>query len=348
MEQQMTLGRRIAMLRKNQGWTQEQLGEKVGVSAQAVSKWENDLACPDISTLPVLADLFGITTDELLGIKPIEPHVVVLDKEPDSEDNKKAKLEIHWDKQDRWNSICICIMAILVCVMLILRSTTPLFNRDGVNVWNYIWPIGVFAIGLMRVRRNVIFGIVCMIVGIYELIWFGWGVPFEIQWYVILLVLAVAYLIRILLEKTGVISSEKHRDRSVTINGERINRINEYSDADEFLKAELDFGSSSIVYPYEKLRGMDVETNFGDHRIDLSRVRIFENSPILKIEVNFGNVIVSLPDNVRLFKDSDTAFAALRVKGEPRPDADQVAYLKGDVNFGNLEVRYPNGTNPLG
>ena len=42
MEQQMTLGKRIAMLRKNQGWTQEQLGEKVGVSAQAVSKWEND------------------------------------------------------------------------------------------------------------------------------------------------------------------------------------------------------------------------------------------------------------------------------------------------------------------
>ena len=54
MEQQMTIGKRIAMLRKNHGWTQEQLGEKVGVSAQAVSKWENDQACPDITIIPLL------------------------------------------------------------------------------------------------------------------------------------------------------------------------------------------------------------------------------------------------------------------------------------------------------
>lgn len=344
MEQQMTLGKRIAMLRKNQGWTQEQLGEKVGVSAQAVSKWENDLACPDITTLPILADLFGITTDELLGIKPIEPHVVVLDKEPENEEDGKSRFELHLDHHDRWHSVCVCIMAILICVMLIVRSTTPLFNRDGINVWNYIWPIAVFSLGLMCVRKNIIFGIACMVVGIYEFIWFGWGVPFEIKWYVILLVLAIAYLVRILLEKLGVIHSESKS--YVTINGKPAHRVSEYSDTDNFLKAELDFGSSSIVYPYDILRGMDVETNFGDHRIDLRNVQTFENNPVLNIEVNFGNVIVLMPENVRLYKDSDTAFAALRVKGEPRTDASQIAYLKGDINFGNLEILYPNGSNP--
>ena len=68
MENKETLGKRIAMLRKEKGYTQEQLAEKVGVSAQAVSKWENDVSCPDITLLPLLADILGVTVDELLGV----------------------------------------------------------------------------------------------------------------------------------------------------------------------------------------------------------------------------------------------------------------------------------------
>ena len=60
MEQnQGTLGKRIMALRKAKGWTQEQLAAQLGISAQAVSKWENDVSCPDISTLPALAALLG-------------------------------------------------------------------------------------------------------------------------------------------------------------------------------------------------------------------------------------------------------------------------------------------------
>lgn len=61
-----TLGMRIAELRKKKGITQDQLAEYVGISSQAVSKWENDLSCPDISFIPQLADFFSITIDELL------------------------------------------------------------------------------------------------------------------------------------------------------------------------------------------------------------------------------------------------------------------------------------------
>ncbi|HJA01765.1 MAG TPA: helix-turn-helix domain-containing protein [Candidatus Gallimonas gallistercoris] len=64
-----TLGQRIAYFRKQKGLTQEALAELCSVSAQAVSKWENDLTAPDISLLPRLAELFGITVDELLGVK---------------------------------------------------------------------------------------------------------------------------------------------------------------------------------------------------------------------------------------------------------------------------------------
>lgn len=61
-----TLGGRITEYRKRMNITQDQLAEKMGVSPQAVSKWENDLSCPDISLLPGLADCFGVTVDSLL------------------------------------------------------------------------------------------------------------------------------------------------------------------------------------------------------------------------------------------------------------------------------------------
>ena len=62
----MTIGKRIALLRKEKGLTQEELAKHMDVSPQAVSKWENDQTCPDISALPKLARLFGVTVDELL------------------------------------------------------------------------------------------------------------------------------------------------------------------------------------------------------------------------------------------------------------------------------------------
>ena len=62
-----TLGKRIVRNRKKLGLTQDQLAEQLGITAQAVSKWENDQTCPDITMLPKLADIFGISTDALLG-----------------------------------------------------------------------------------------------------------------------------------------------------------------------------------------------------------------------------------------------------------------------------------------
>lgn len=62
----MNIGNRIAQKRRAAGLTQEAMAEKLGVSAQAVSKWENGQSCPDISLLPTIANLFGISIDELL------------------------------------------------------------------------------------------------------------------------------------------------------------------------------------------------------------------------------------------------------------------------------------------
>ena len=62
----MNIGNKIRELRKQRGITQEQLAESLGISFQAVSKWERGETLPDISLLPTLADILETTIDYIL------------------------------------------------------------------------------------------------------------------------------------------------------------------------------------------------------------------------------------------------------------------------------------------
>ena len=62
----MNVGNNIALLRKQRNITQDELAGELGVSPQAVSKWENNSSCPDVSLLTVIADYFSVSTDDLL------------------------------------------------------------------------------------------------------------------------------------------------------------------------------------------------------------------------------------------------------------------------------------------
>ena len=64
----MELGAKIRSLRTDARMTQEELAEKLGVSSQAVSKWETNASTPDILLLPKLSILFGVTIDELFDL----------------------------------------------------------------------------------------------------------------------------------------------------------------------------------------------------------------------------------------------------------------------------------------
>lgn len=70
----MNIGNKIKELRKQRGITQEQLATSIGISFQAVSKWENSIALPDITLAPALASYFGVSMDELFefNLKDIE------------------------------------------------------------------------------------------------------------------------------------------------------------------------------------------------------------------------------------------------------------------------------------
>lgn len=96
-----TLGARISALRRKKGLKQDMLAELLGVSPQAVSKWENDQTCPDISLLPQLAQILEITIDELLtGEAQLpEPVAQVLPEEA-RKDLKDMLLRIVVDSSD--------------------------------------------------------------------------------------------------------------------------------------------------------------------------------------------------------------------------------------------------------
>ena len=64
-----TFGTMIAALRKEQGMTQLELAQKMGVTDKAVSKWERDLSFPDVNSIPKLAEIFNVTVDEMMHVK---------------------------------------------------------------------------------------------------------------------------------------------------------------------------------------------------------------------------------------------------------------------------------------
>ena len=68
---ELTMGQRIAEERKKLGLSQEGLGEKMGVSRQAISKWEADGAVPEIDKLITLSKLFGVSVGWLLGVEEL-------------------------------------------------------------------------------------------------------------------------------------------------------------------------------------------------------------------------------------------------------------------------------------
>ena len=76
----MSLGKNIAALRKEKGLTQAQLGELLGVSNQAVSKWEQEINLPDVMLLPRIAKVFEVSIDRLFEENETEEEVEIPNK----------------------------------------------------------------------------------------------------------------------------------------------------------------------------------------------------------------------------------------------------------------------------
>ena len=147
----MTLGQRIQELRKQRGMSQEALGDALGVSRQAVSKWEGDNGIPELDTLIAMSRLFEVTVGQLLGVeeateKKYEP---ASEPEEDKEDHVEAVLRRYveqttkkdnrpWISRWGWAVSAAIILTTAFLVMFAqlgsLRSTVRLLRSDLSNL----------------------------------------------------------------------------------------------------------------------------------------------------------------------------------------------------------------------
>ena len=100
MNQTEILRKNLSIFRKQRHLTQEQLANELGLTFQAISKWENGLSCPDISLLPQLAEIFGVTIDDLFREQTEESVQETTAEEP-SATEKKAEEKAEEKKPDR-------------------------------------------------------------------------------------------------------------------------------------------------------------------------------------------------------------------------------------------------------
>lgn len=129
-----SMGSFIAALRKANGFTQKDLAEKLNVSDKSVSRWERDEGSPDLSLIPVIAEIFGVTSDELLRgeRKPVEENISAkedsIQKEnPRAEKQKQRILAVGLAQYTNRSLIVVCLagcglIAALICNFAFLRA----------------------------------------------------------------------------------------------------------------------------------------------------------------------------------------------------------------------------------
>ena len=115
-------GQFLKELRKEKGFTQEQLGEKLGVSNKTVSRWENGNYMPPVECLEMLSDLYGISMNEIVSGKKLEPEEFA-DAAEDNLKNALVLSEQAYKKTEKGLSVTMIISTILAILIIILLPT---------------------------------------------------------------------------------------------------------------------------------------------------------------------------------------------------------------------------------
>jgi len=324
--------------------TQEQLAEKLGITAQAVSKWENDISCPDISILPKLADIFGVTIDELLGREApaqVCNTEVVNDTEPDSSgftyDSDSGKMNFHWEGA-KFKGIGFACWVLVTGAMYLISQIL----RIEVSFWNILWPTFLLIFGVFGVYPR--FSVVRLAIGLVGVYFLTDNLQLltekpdrGIIIGAVVILLGISLLIDALRR-----NHHKSAQNYVDITGKNHHKksTHDYSVNGNSFNYDASFGSSTQLVSMETLRCGTVSTNFGEYTVDLRGVASVESGCRLQADCSFGELTILVPSCYFVIPDSSTSFAGFDIQGSPDPNPVGSIHINADVSFGEISIRY--------
>jgi len=338
-----TLGKRISAYRKKMGLTQDQLAEKLGLTAQAVSKWENDLSCPDITILPKLADIFGVSTDVLLGREaevPIrETQVITNNINKDSGftyDSDSGKMDFHWEGA-KLEGICLACWVLLTGAIYLVAQ---LLNIP-ITFWNTLWPAFLLVFGLFGLYpRFSAFRLGCGLVGGYFLLekLHIWDIDLDGGIWV-----AVAVLLFGIALLADALRKRHKPDICYTDSRGNVHRgkmTHDYTVDGNRFTYEANFGSNIQLIQLDALQFGEITTNFGEYTVDLTGVASLDAGCRINAECNFGELTILVPHGYTVLPDSSTAFASFEIKGQSDVNSRGTILLNASVSFGEICIQY--------
>lgn len=340
MEQ--TIGKRIAACRKRLKLTQDQLAERLGVTAQAVSKWENDQSCPDIATLPKLAEIFGVSTDQLLGVETVHHAEVVSEdpQEPDGLHIQNGKWEFQWDS-GKQEGIAFAVLVLLVGTLTLLSKLC----RWDVGFWSILWPSALLVFGLDGLfPKFSFFRLGCSIFGAYFLvsnlhIW-ELSIGGELIFPIIIVLFGISLLVDVLRKPRKPRFGVCHNGDTLCDKDGNSKTKSHYCADGEHFECSLSFGEATRLVALPRLSSGNISCSFGELTVDLSACEEIADACRIDASCSFGELVFLVPRQYRIDPDPSTAFASFSVKGHPDPDPGAVIRMDANVSFGEIEVRY--------
>ena len=332
-----TLGKRIMQHRKNMGLTQDQLAEKLGVTAQAVSKWENDQSCPDINMLPKLAELFGTTTDALLGRDPVYEGQVVSEAQAEcreeAQDEGNSHWEFHWDAGRRG------ALTAAICVLLVggLLFAARYLGWD-VSFWGIAWPSFLLVYGLSGTMRHFgVTNVVLTLLGGYFLIDNLGIFDISLDKSLIFPGLIVIFGLSLLVDA---LRKPRRKRFHISKNGNISHKTKKHFQQEgERFECSLSFGEVNHVITLPRLKEGSASISFGEMILDLTQCEQIAEDCTLDLSVSFGEMLLKVPRKFRVECDTGTSFGDVSTHGHPDADAALIT-LTGNISFGELVIYY--------
>ena len=334
-----TLGKRIMQHRKDLKLTQDQLAEKLGVTAQAVSKWENDQSCPDITILPKLSAIFGITTDELLGRAP-EAKVYeaeVVDGEEASETEgihvRKGGFEFRYNS-GRTGTLSF---SIFICAVGLQLLAAKIWNVD-ISFWSILWPSALVTFGIFGLLSKFsFFQLGCLLFGTYFLLDNWKALPFQLGGELVFPALILLFGLSLLVD-----AFKKPRKPEFTVSGnpDTGKMKNNYEIHGEHFQYSSSFGEAEQFISMPCLSGGKISTSFGEYTVDLSGVQQVSENCVVEASCSFGELNILVPRCYTVQPTSSTAFAEVTTSGHPDPVCKGVIAVDAHASFGEISIRY--------